>query len=39
MALQFPRVWNATQKWDMKLNAFNVEISVLFSYIDFVNGE
>ena len=39
VALHFPRVWNATQHWDMQLMASQVEISVLFSYIDFINGE
>ena len=39
IALHFPRVWNATQQWDMKLTASKVEISILFSYIDFVNGK
>lgn len=37
--LCFPRLWNSMQHWDMQLTASQVEVSVLFSYIDFINGE
>ena len=36
--LHFPRVWNATQTWDMKFMGRNAQANVLFSYIDYVNG-
>ncbi len=36
--LHFPRVWNATQTWDMTFGASKVEVNIFFSYIDFVNG-
>lgn len=37
--LHFPRVWNATQRWDMRLTGSQVEVGILFSYVDFVNGQ
>lgn len=37
--LHFPRVWNATQTWDMKFSGRNAQVNILFSYIDYVNGE
>lgn len=36
--LHFPRVWNATQTWDMKFTCRNAQVNILFSYIDYVNG-
>ena len=39
VALSFPRVWNGTQHWDMNLTTSGVQLSILFSYIDFLNGE
>ena len=39
VALYFPRVWNSTQRWDMQLTISQVEISILFYYVDFVNGK
>ena len=36
--LHFPRIWNATQNWDMKFTGDNVQVNILFNYIDFVNG-
>jgi hypothetical protein len=38
VALHFPRIWNSTQHWDMQLTTSQVEISILFSYVDFVNA-
>ena len=37
--LHFPRVWNATQRWDMRLTGSEVEVGILFYYVDFVNGQ
>ena len=37
--LHFPRVWNATQTWDMKFTGRNAQVNILFSYIDYVNGK
>lgn len=37
--LQFPRLWNAVQKWQMKFSGQKVQANILFAYIDFVNGE
>ena len=37
--LHFPRVWNASQTWDMKFTGRNAQANILFSYIDYVNGE
>lgn len=37
--LHFPRVWNATQRWDMRLTGSQVEVGILFYYVDFVNGQ
>ena len=37
--LHYPRLWNCTQKWDMKFDGSVVQVSILFAYIDFVNGE
>ena len=36
--LHFPRVWNATQTWDMRFTGRNAQVNILFSYIDYVNG-
>lgn len=37
--LHFPRVWNATQTWDMRFTGRNAQVNILFSYIDYVNGK
>ena len=37
--LQFPRLWNVTQTWDMKFTGDSVQANILFAYVDFVNGE
>ena len=37
--LQFPRLWNATQTWDMRFTGDSVQANILFAYIDFANGK
>ena len=37
--LQFPRLWNATQTWNMRFTGDSVQANILFAYIDFINGE
>ena len=37
--LQFPRVWNGLQKWDMNFSGRKVQVNIMFAYIDFLNGE
>ena len=37
-SLQFPRLWNAVQKWKMEFTGKRVQANILFAYIDFVNG-
>ena len=39
VSLAFPRVWNGMQTWDLKFHVNNVQLNILFAYIDFVNGE
>jgi len=38
-SLHFPRQWNATQIWDMRFTGDSVQANILFTYVDFVNGE
>lgn len=37
--LDFPRVWNGLQTWDMHFSGSAVQANIMFAYIDFVNGE
>ena len=37
--LHFPRVWNTTQTWDMNFSGDKAQASILFQYVDFINGE
>ena len=39
ITLDFPRLWNGVQKWDMKFSGERPQVNILFAYIDFVNGE
>ena len=38
VTLDFPRLWNGIQKWDMKFSGHHAQVNILFAYIDFVNG-
>ena len=38
VTLDFPRLWNGVQEWDMKLTGERAQANILFAYIDFVNG-
>ena len=35
--LYFPRFWNVTQTWDMRLSLSKIQANFLFAYIDFFN--